>query len=382
MADLLMRCRTDETFRNRMFPVTRERTYLAHAAVTPLPAPVADAVCTHVARVQRDGQFTFVAPDLIGCARELAARLLGVTADEIAFTPSTSAALSLVAEGLPWRAGDHVIIPGGEFPSVTLPFTRLRERGVDLTELPYRDQPLVEDDVLAALRPGTRLVVLTTAHFVTGRPVADLPALAGSLRQRGVLVAVDAIQTLGAMPIDASSVDFLAAGGHKWLLAPQGMGMLYVRREHLDRLRPALLGWHSLADPHSYDDFRPLAATAQRFEPGTLNVLGLVGLRAALELLQRAGIGAIGARLAELRRTLVAGLVVRGYQVPGAECPQWTGITAFRRADTDPHVLAARLLDNRVVASVRARPGGRSYVRLAPHFYTTDADLARLWEAL
>ncbi|MEV0135935.1 aminotransferase class V-fold PLP-dependent enzyme [Dactylosporangium sp. NPDC050688] len=383
MSGLLERLLRDPAYRCETFPVTRDRTFLAHAAVAPLPQPVADAITGYLRRAAREGQFDLLCPGLADDTRRLAAGLLRVDAGEIALSPSTSASLSTVAGALRWQRGDRVLVLADEFPSLLLPWTNLREQGVEVDTLPYRDAPLGTDEVLAAVDGRTRLVVLSTAHFVTGRPVADLAGLGRALRGRSVLLAVDAIQTLGAFPLDARDVDFLAADGHKWLLAPTGMGVLYVRRALLGRLRVPAVGWHSLSDPKRYAAGEPLAEDARRFEPGSLNVLGLLGLRAALTLLADVGVAAVTDRLRALRRTLVAGLTGRGHHVPGAGEPEWSGITAFRPTGVDAHVLAERLLAGGVVTSVRRMPGsGVAHVRLAPHYYTTDDDLERLWATL
>ncbi|WP_176737856.1 aminotransferase class V-fold PLP-dependent enzyme [Micromonospora inyonensis] len=382
MSHLLEQYLNDENLRRRDFPVTREWAFLAHAAVAPLPRPVAEAITGYLTRAQHTGQFDMICAGLEENTRRLAANLLGVSTDEICFSPSTSASLSLVAESFDWHPGDHVVVMAGDFPSNLLPWRRLSDRGVRVTAIPYRNTPISCDEVLAEVGPGTRLVALSTANFATGRPVFDLPTVAAELHRRGVLVAVDAIQTLGVTPVDARQVDFLAADGHKWLLAPKGMGILYVRRDRLAEMRPPLVGWHSTCEPKRYVGEAALADSARRFEPGSLNMLGLVGLHAALSLLDRVGIDAVNQRLDRVRRGLVEGLLARGYDVPGAPARRWSGITSFRRPGTDTSMLAASLLAHRVAVSVRAAPDGHDHVRLAPHFYTTDADLARLWEVL
>ncbi|MBB5110433.1 aminotransferase class V-fold PLP-dependent enzyme [Micromonospora echinospora] len=383
MSGPLERILRDAHFRMDLFPVSRDRTFLAHAAVAPLPRPVVEAVTAYLERAGREGQFDLLCPGLAEDVRCLAAELLGVDTEEIALSPSTSASLGTVAGALRWQAGDRILVAADDFPSLLLPWTSLREQGVEVATLPYRDTPVGTDEVLDAVDHRTRLVVVSTAHFVTGRPVADLSGLGRALRRRSVLLAVDAIQTLGAVPVDARDVDFLAADGHKWLLAPAGMGVLYVRRALLEQLRVPVVGWHSMDDPKRYTADGVLAAGARRFEPGSLNVLGLLGLRAALRLLHEVGVPAVADRLGSLRRTLVAGLTGRGYQVPGATEERWSGITAFRRDGVDAEDLARRLLAGRVVTSVRRMPGpGTAHIRLAPHYYTTDEDLERLWTRL
>jgi cysteine desulfurase/selenocysteine lyase len=382
MSDLIARYLDDDALRAHDFPVTRAWAFLAHAAVAPLPRPVAAAVTDYVDRAQCTGQFDLICDGLEDDTRRLAAELLHVSADEIVFSPSTSASINLIAESLAWRPGDHVVVLASDFSSNLRPWLDLRDRGVTVTAVRYRHTPVTTAEVLAALRPRTRLVALSTANFVTGRPIEDLTALAGELRRRGVLVLVDAIQTLGAIPVDAAAVDFLAADAHKWLLGPKGMGLLTVRRDCLSELRTPLGGWHNLTDPKDYTGASPIAPSARRFEPGSLNTLGLVGLHAALELLRRVGVDAAYARLVALREQLVHGLTARGYDVPGAAVACWGPITCFRAEGVDLVALSRRLLSARVVVSMRSLPGGQDYLRLAPHYYTSDVDLTRFWEVV
>jgi selenocysteine lyase/cysteine desulfurase len=197
---------------------------------------------------------------------------------------------------------------------------------------------------------------------------------------------VDAIQSLGAVPLSARYVDFLVADAHKWLLGPQGMGVMFVRSSRFERLDPVLLGWKSI---HTSKDFvqqkLELAHTARRYEPGSLNAIGLVGLHAALELLQRIGVPAIADRIATLRSTLVAGLQAKGYEVLGATSRASGGsggIASFRRDDTDMPSLCRALDQAGIITSLRHDLAGRACIRVAPHFYNSEQDLDRLLSAV
>ncbi len=379
----------DESLRQREFPVVRERTYLAHAAVCPLPARVVTALGAYLSEVGRGGQFEHLHAAAEAGARSIAAELLGVDAEEIAFTTSTSAGLGLVAAGLDWKSGDNVVFAKGDFPSNVYPWVDLQRRGVVPRPITTgRDGLVTMDDVIAHVDARTRLVSLSSVHFVTGARM-DIEAIGEYLRSRGVLFCVDAIQSFGALPLSARNVDFLAADAHKWMLGPQGIGILFVRRSRFDMLHPAAVGWKSVVANKDYSKSTfDLPDSARRYEPGSLNALGLTGLHAALSILREVGVVPIAERLGALREFLVPRLVAKGYQIVGgsdrlklaAHRPgSFSGITSFR-ASSDPQTidLQKRLDARRIVVSLREELTGQKCVRVAPHFYTTESELNAL----
>lgn len=381
--ELLASILEDEALRRREFPVTSRLIYLAHAAVCPLPARVADAISGYVARASEEGQFEHLHKEAEESARALAASMIGASPDEIAFVPSTSAGLSTVAAGLPWREGDSVVIPEGDFPSNVYPWLGLSRRGVRVKRIPKKPTGLVDvTDVEAALDDRTRLVSLSSVHFSTGA-AAPVEAIGARLRERGVLFCLDAIQSLGALPCSSRDVDFLTADAHKWLLGPQGIGVLYVRRERMRELFPPMLGWKSAASERDYlRDALDLKDDARRYEPGSLSAVGVVGLAAALSLLLEVGAPHIEDRLARLRSMLVRGLMERGYKVAGPLDGAPTTITSFHEPGGDAVALQKKLLEARIITSVRSDPMGQPCVRVAPHFYTTEAEIQALLGAL
>jgi cysteine desulfurase / selenocysteine lyase len=373
----------DERWRRRLFPVVARHVYLAHAAVAPLPAWVADSVAGHVGRASREGQFDRVVDGAESGVRELSAGLLGVRSGEIALVPSTSAGLAMVAEGLTWHPGDVVVVEKDHFPANIYPWLALRRLGVEVRAMPCRDEALGFADLESHLDDRTRLVAVSSAHYVSGRPLRDLPGIGRELRRRGILLCVDAIQTLGAQRLCAGEVDYLVADGHKWLLAPKGLGILYVRHELMGRLRPVLTGWRSVARPGDFSVQTALAETARRYEPGSLNECGLVGLRAALELLETFGHATIEERVRLLRLRLVAGLTARGAVLVGhPESHEWSGVVSFRLADEPATVTVERLRQHGVIVSLRHSVDGRPVVRLAPHFYNTEPELECFFDIL
>lgn len=371
---------SNETLRQREFPVAQQSIYLAHAGVSPLPRRVAEAIHQYATECTGGDQETGPAATRIHETRVLAARLLRARPEEIALVGPTSLGLSLVAAGIKTAPGQNVLIYFDDYPSNVYPWMALAERGVDVRFLPVREFGCIRvEDVLAQVDGQTRLVALASAHFLSGwRP--DLATLGRELRERGILFCVDGIQTLGAFPTTVEHVDFLAADAHKWLLGPCGAGILYVRRELQEQLRPFALGWHNVRCPgfaaQAAIEFQP---DARRYEAGTHNLLGVVGLHAALRLIEELGVESTAAELTAKRRRLVGALQSRGYSVLNPEPPpgRESGITSAWREGADLAPVQARLAEARILVSLRTDRAGRNYLRFSPHAYNTDAELDR-----
>lgn len=385
MALTLTAILSDEQLRQREFPVTREKIFLAHAGVCPLPRRVADAVQRYASLCTEGDQETLLPAMQVRQTRELAARLLNAQPGEIAFVGPTSLALSFVAAGLPWRRHDNILIYFDDYPSNVYPWMALAERGVQVrflnTRVPGRIRLL---DVQGQVDEQTRLVALASCHFLSGFRI-DLDGIGAYLRERKILFCVDGIQTVGAFPTRVEQVDFLAADAHKWLLGPCAAGILYVRQSVQDRLRPPIYGWHNVRCPNYVAQeqlvFRP---DARRYEAGTGNWLGLVGLHAAMELLFEIGIENVAAELLRKRAWLVPALQAKGYTVLYADAPPPSGssIVTFHRPNTDMAAVHQRLEQANILTSLRTDRAGRHYLRLSPHFYNTDAELRRCLELL
>lgn len=374
----------DPELRRREFPIVSQKVFLAHAGVCTMPGCVARAVADYVQRAAEVGQLESLHRESESQARQWSAELMGASAEEIAFIPSTSAGLSMIAEGLDWQAGDSVVCAEGDFPANVYPWVQLQRQGVRVRQIPRRPTGWIQwHDVLAHLDERTRLVALSSINYATGAPI-DVHSIGSELQARGILFCVDAIQSLGAVPFSVRHVDFLAADAHKWLLGPQGIGVLYVRRALFDRLRPVLVGWKSVQHSTDFARFQSeWADTARRYEPGTLNVLGIIGLHAALRLLRTVGIQAIADRLRALRSVLLDVLQARGFTIVGIaspDCP--TGITSFHRPGEDMLPLYRKLAGLGFVTSLRPDPAGNKCIRLSPHFYNTEDEIGRLLEQL
>ncbi len=365
-----------------LFPVTRRYAYLNHASVAALPTPVLEAMNRYLAeRAQGGSEALSDWEDRLEGIRRLCARLIGAHRDEIVLTGSVSHGLNIVAAGLRWQPGDNLICAETEFPANVYPWTNLRRRGVEVRFAPARDQRIAVEDVAARMDDRTRLVAISWIEFGSGYR-NDLPALSRLCHERGVLLCVDGIQGLGAFPLSVAEtpLDFLAAHAAKWMLGPIGAGFLYVRRERLAALEPVMSGWRSVVDRDDYYRYdSPLRETGERFEPGSLNQVGLVGMEAAIELLLTVGLDRIERRIFELTDFLIAGLRAQGCQIasPIAHRRERSGIISFRHPTVPPAALAGRLRAAGVIVSLRG-----DLIRVAPHFYNTEEDLERLLREL
>lgn len=364
-----------------LFPATERYTYLNHASLAPLNRRAADAMRRWIADWEARGTKAMPTPETLDAYRARAAALLNAHADEIAFTRNTTEGLLLVARGIDWRSGDNIVTAETEFTANVYPWKNVEPEGVTVRRVPARGGRIQVEDLLAAMDRRTRLLAISFVEFYTGYR-NDLVRLGEACRRRDVLFCVDAIQGAGVLPIDveAMHIDFLSAGGPKWLLGPMGAGLFYCRRERLDVLDPRFYGWMSTADPEDFFDYdQPLSPTATRFEPGTLSWPSLVGLMESIALLQEVGIERIAEYVLDLTGELIAVLRARGYELvtPVARRAERSGIVTFRHPDLPSEALFARLDAAGVVVSLRG-----DAIRVSPHFYNTWEDVAHLLEVL
>jgi len=365
-----------------LFPVTQRYAYLNHASEGALPRPVTLAMTRYLENRSTHGSEARIDWDRDAeRVRATAARFLGAQHDEIIFTGSISHGLNIVAAGLDWRLGDNLICAETEFTANIYPWTNLRRRGVEVRFAPARGGRILITDLVTMMDRRTRLVAISFVEFCTGYRV-DLDALSALCRERGVYLCVDGIQGLGALQfqVDQTPADFVAAHAAKWMLGPIGAAFLYVRQDLLSQLEPVMSGWRSVVDRDNYFCYdSPLREGGERFEPGSLNAVGLVGMEAALELLLSIGMAEIEDRILSLTDLLIAGLDARGCIVtsPTANRRERSGIVCFRH----PTVPSTTLMENLKRANVLVSLRG-DVIRVSPHFYNNEADLKRLLDTL
>ncbi|HEY5042070.1 MAG TPA: aminotransferase class V-fold PLP-dependent enzyme [Verrucomicrobiae bacterium] len=375
---------SDEELRQHEFPVSKNKIFLAHAGVCPLPRRVAQAMndCANGGTLGDQEAF---AMHHIEAARVTGAKLLNCQPDEVALVGPTSLALSFVAAGLNFRKGDNILIYHDDYPSNVYPWMALAAKGVQVRLLNTRGLGAIRAvDVMGQVDENTRLVALASCHFISGHRL-EHDAIGKFLRERGILFCLDAIQTLGAFPTTVEHVDFLAADAHKWLLGPCGAGIFYVRRELQEKLNPPIYGWHNVRNPNFVaQDKIEFCSGAKKFEAGTHNLVGLVGLVAAMELALEIGVENIAAELARKRAWLVPALTAKGFSIlnPEPKPENGGGITSIFQPGKDLAPLHQKLADAGVIASLRTDRRGQNHLRFSPHFYNTDAELQRVLELL
>lgn len=371
----------NEELRNHEFPVTRKEIFLAHAGDCPLPRRVAEAVANYARQSSTGDQETLVFPGVLNDGRNLAARLMHCQPDEVAFVGPTSLALSFIASGLKLRRNDNILIYFDDYPSNVYPWMALAEQGVEVRLMNTRGLGVIRPmDVMGQVDENTRMVALASCHFISGYRI-DVDAIGSFLRERNILFCLDAIQTLGAYPTTVEHVDMLAADAHKWLLGPCGAGLLYVRRAVQEHVNPPIYGWNNVRCPNFVaQEEITFRNGSLKYEAGTHNLLGVVGLVAAMELILELGVENIARELLRKRKWVVPELRNKGYTVLQAEAPPeiGSGIISFFRKDADLPSLHQKLLEAGIVTSLRTDRSGQKYIRLSPHFYNTDAELRRV----
>jgi cysteine desulfurase / selenocysteine lyase len=366
-----------------LFPITKRFNYLNHAAVSPLPLPALEAVESQLKDVHENGTVNFM--NWLSTkeqARKLIAGLLGARPEQVAFMRNTSDCLSTVANGLAWQKGDNIVTFRGEFPSNIYPWLRLREAfGVEVRMCEERNGRIDFEELAGLVDQNTRLVTISQIQFASGFRM-DLERLARLVRRHDALLVVDVIQGLGVVPIDVETelVDVAAGASHKWLMAPEGLGYLYLSDRARERVQPTLVGWVSVPNP---DDFQNFEQGWNRgtlaWETGTGPSALLYGLKASLDLLTSVGVAEIARHLEELTDHLCELLKGKSYEVVSSRLPgEKSQIVCIRHTQgISAMALYHHLKERHIITAPR---GDR--LRIAPHLYNTPEEIDQLVQAL
>lgn len=368
-----------ESYRDE-FPVTRNYVYLDHAGVAPVSLRVKRAVEEFISDATESGAFNYTSwTKRVEEIRRKSAALIGAESEEVAFVRNTSHGISIVAQGLDWKEGDNLIVYEKEFPSNIYPWLNLKERGVEVRFISSPNERILIEDIEGLIDSRTRLITLSSVQFSSGFRV-DLKSVGELCRRKGVLFFVDAIQSLGVVPMDVEEfhVDFLAADGHKWLLSPEGTGIFYCRRGIAERVSPILIGWKSIQNESDYDhiDFR-LKTSTLRFEEGSLGFIGIFALGAAVDLILEVGVSRIESRVLELGDLIIKEAEKRDFHLrTPRKREERAGIISIAK-NFDPIGVKGKLRNEGVIVNVR---GGA--IRVSPHFYNTERDVLRLFDSI
>jgi len=368
----------DEPIQNE-FNLRKDLIYVNHAGVSPWPLRTARAVQHFAEENIKQGSLRYfewlrVETELRMHAQQL---LNAPSHDDIALLKNTSEALSAVAYGLDWEAGDNVVSSNQEFPSNRIVWESLSAKGVEFREADLGSGSSPEDALFSLIDKRTKLLTVSSVQYSTGLKM-DLERIGRYCRQQGVLFCVDAIQSLGAVQFDVqrNGADYVMADGHKWMLGPEGLAVFYSRPEARNRLRLNQFGWHMVEAMGEFDRRDWTAAkTARRFECGSPNMLGIYALNASLSLLLEAGMDKVESEILKRSEylfdkiTSIPVLDLITHRTP----EQYAGIVTFRRRDIDNTILYNYLMHNNIMCAPRS--GG---IRLSPHFYTPYEHLDRV----
>ncbi len=367
------------------FPITQQRNFLSHAAVSPLSRRAAQAVQQHLERVQAES-FMALLDEIMGLFHETSQRIAKLinapNDDDIVLMPNTAMGINTAAVSLPLQPGDNVLILDSDYPANIYPWMNLAYKGVLTKLVPQHNGGLDLDMLEQRIDHRTRIIALSTVMFASGFR-NDIAAVGKICQERGLFFVVDGIQSLGAFPLDvqACNIDFLAAGSQKWLLSAPGSGFLYCRRDLLPMLIPgAYVGAASVVDSSNYLDYNlTYPENALRFGIGTPNIMGTVALHATLGLLQEVTIERISERILQLVGLLIDDLQQRGYTLSASTAPEHRSgiVVANVPAGVDADAVCKAMQQEGVV--VTARGGG---VRIAPHFYNTEDEVLAVGQLL
>lgn len=362
-------------------PITRKWAYFDHAAVAPIPLPTAEAITKWTHQAAHEGDTVWPEwEQLIEQTRKSGAQLIGADTDEIALVSNTTQGINYVAEGISWKPGDNLVVLGNEFPSNLYPWLHQESKGVEVRVIPVDGIEPDLNRIAEACDANTRILTISWVGYKSGWRI-DPAQLAKIAHDAGALFFLDAIQGMGVFPLDvrAADIDFLAADGHKWMLGPEGAGLFYCKKELLDELHPIGIGWNSVADRKNFDKtdltFR---ASAARYEGGSQNMPGLIGLGASLKLLLEYGAGpktsAIGDRVLQVTDWACEALSSAGAElISSRQGDERSGIISFRLPGKLPAAIRAAGQETGVNFSVRG-----DAVRVSAHAYNDQSDIERL----
>ena len=366
-----------------LFPITERSIYFNHAAISPPPVTTIRAVEAQLKDVHENGSANF--RNWLAVkeqARELLANLLGARPEQVAFLRNTSDALSTVANGLNWRPGDNIVTFRREFPSNIYPWLRVRDAfGVEVRMCEERGGRIDFAELSSLIDDKTRIVAISHVQFASGFRM-DLERLGRVARQHDALFVVDVIQALGVVPTDVNAefIDVAAGAGHKWLMAPEGVGFLYLSDRARERIQPTLVGWVSVPNPDDYLDFEQgWNRGALAWETGTGPSALIHGFKASLELLARFGVRNVADYLEELTDDLCERLSGKRYEVVSPRSRgEKSQIVCIRHLDgLSAMALYHKLNTRNIVTAPR-----NDRLRIAPHFYNTPAEVEAFVQAL
>jgi len=354
--------------------------YFNHASTGPISTKVKErleAFLKERSEEKMDDYYAFktVADE----TKEMIGEMVNCSGDRIAFLDNTTNGIICLAQGIDWQAGDRIILNDVEFPANVYPFLQLEEKGVEIDFIKSKNGIVTAKDVINAIQPRTKLISVSFVQFLSGYRV-DLEKIGKVCKEKGIIFSVDSIQGLGAVRLDVEkyNIDFLANGTQKWLLGLQGLAFIYVRKELQEKLKAASIGWLAVKDAWdllNYDLTNK--ETAERFQPGTLNNLGIYAFNSSMTLFKEFGFDEIEKQILHNSRYFINQLAKIGYESPLLSLPEenLSGIVSYKSENAQK--IFDQLSRENIVCSLR-----EGYIRFAPHFYNTQQEINRVIDVL
>lgn len=363
----------------KLFPVSQELSYLDHAAVSPIPSTAADIMSDYAETTSRTGavdhqEFFTQAHQ----AKKHFARLINCKTRNVAFIKNTTSGILIASQSFNYRNGDNIITSALEFPGNIYPW--VYSKGLEVKIAPETNGLINPQSVEELIDTRTKAISLSLVNYSTGGR-NNLETIGRICRDKGILFIVDAIQAVGAIPVNVKELnaDFLCADGHKWMLGPEGAGLMYVSDNALENCLSANVGWFSVENPMNFELMdQQLKPDAGRYEEGTLNLCGLLGLSKSLEVISSVGIRNVQNEIFALIDHLYQGLEKTGAVIlsPMDEFHR-SGILSFKMPKLDSGVIQRRFRAKRIVTAQRGNA-----IRVSPHFYNSIEDIDHLLDVL
>jgi len=361
--------------------------YFNHASTGPITTKVKErieAFLTERSEEKIDDYYAF--KDVADETKTMIGEMINCEGDRIAFLDNTTNGIIWLAQGINWKSGDRIILNDVEFPANVYPFLQLKEKGVEVDFIKSKNGIVTAEEVIDAIKPDTKLISISFVQFLSGYRV-DLEKIGKACKEHGIIFSVDAIQGLGAVRLDIEkcNIDFLASGTQKWLLGLQGLAFIYIRKELQDKMKTAPIGWLAVNDAWDLLNFDlTTKETAERFQPGTLNNLGIYAFNSSMKFLKEFGFDEIEKQVLSNSKYFIEQLASIGYKSPLLSQPEkhLSGIVSFSQKDGIPEGKSAEkifehLSSKKIVCSLR-----EGYIRFAPHFYNTKQEIDKVVDEL
>jgi len=356
------------------FPYLKNKIiYFNHASTGPITTIVKDRIESFLKERSEDKIDDYYGfKDVADETKVMIGEMINCSGDRIAFLDNTTNGIIWLAQGIDWKAGDRIILNDVEFPANVYPFLQLKEKGVEIDFIKSTNGIVTAEEIIKAIHPRTKLISISFVQFLSGYRI-DLEKIGKICKEKDIIFSVDAIQGLGAVRLDVEkfNIDFLASGTQKWLLGLQGLAFIYVRTELQDKMNSAPIGWLAVKDAWNLLDFDlTTKETAERFQPGTLNNLGIYAFNSSMKLFKEFDFDEIEKQVLGNSKYFIDELVKIGYNSPVLSLPEkhLSGIVSFRSENVQK--IFDILSQKKIVCSLR-----EGYIRFAPHFYNTKQEI-------